>query len=49
MADDFSWTVIGSTSWSGTYAGKQAVLTELTEYCDTQLIATALEAPGVPD
>jgi len=29
MADDFSWTVIGTTSWSGTYAGKQAVLTEL--------------------
>jgi hypothetical protein len=24
MADDFCWTVIGSTSWSGTYAGKQA-------------------------
>jgi uncharacterized protein len=29
MADDFSWTIIGTTSWSGTYAGKQAVLTEL--------------------
>lgn len=29
MADDFCWTVIGSTKWSGTYAGKQAVLTEL--------------------
>jgi uncharacterized protein len=29
MADDFCWTVIGTTSWSGTYAGKQAVLSEL--------------------
>jgi ketosteroid isomerase-like protein len=29
MADDFCWTIIGTTSWSGTYAGKQAVLSEL--------------------
>ena len=29
MADDFSWTVIGSTNWSGTYRGKHAVLTGL--------------------
>lgn len=29
MADDFSWTVTGTTRWSKTYAGKQAVLTEL--------------------
>jgi uncharacterized protein len=29
MADDFSWTIIGSTSWSRTYNGKQAVLDEL--------------------
>jgi ketosteroid isomerase-like protein len=29
MADDFSWTVTGTTKWSKTYAGKQAVLTEL--------------------
>jgi uncharacterized protein len=107
MADDFCWTIIGTTTWSGTYAGKQAVLSdlmgplfsqfadrytntadrfiaggehvviqcrghvttksgmpynnnycyvcrladgklrELTEYCDTQLIATALAPPGV--
>jgi ketosteroid isomerase-like protein len=26
MADDFCWTVTGSTKWSGTYRGKQAVL-----------------------
>jgi len=26
MADDFSWTVTGTTQWSKTYAGKQAVL-----------------------
>jgi ketosteroid isomerase-like protein len=29
MADDFRWTITGSTKWSGTYQGKQAVLTEL--------------------
>jgi ketosteroid isomerase-like protein len=29
MADDFRWTVTGSTKWSKTYAGRQAVLTEL--------------------
>ena len=29
MADDFRWTVTGSTKWSRTYEGKQAVLTDL--------------------
>ena len=29
MADDFRWTVSGSSRWSRTYAGKQAVLAEL--------------------
>lgn len=29
MADDFRWTVTGTTPWSRTYAGKEAVLTEL--------------------
>jgi len=29
MADDFTWTVSGTTSWSGTYRGKRAVLDEL--------------------
>jgi len=29
MADDFCWTVSGSTRWSKTYEGKQAVLSEL--------------------
>jgi ketosteroid isomerase-like protein len=29
MADDFRWTVTGSTKWSRTYDGKQAVLKEL--------------------
>jgi ketosteroid isomerase-like protein len=28
-ADDFCWTVTGSTKWSGTYRGKQVVLNEL--------------------
>jgi len=29
MADDFCWTVTGSTRWSKTYEGKQAVIDEL--------------------
>lgn len=29
MADDFCWTVTGTTKWSRTYEGKQAVLTEM--------------------
>ena len=29
MSDDFRWTVTGSTKWSKTYDGKQAVLSEL--------------------
>ena len=29
MADDFRWTVTGTTPWSWTYEGKQAVLTDL--------------------
>jgi ketosteroid isomerase-like protein len=28
-ADDFTWTVIGTTQWSKTYRGKQAVIEEL--------------------
>jgi hypothetical protein len=29
LAEDICWTIIGSTKWSGTYRGKQAVLNEL--------------------
>ena len=29
MADDFCWTLEGSTPWSRTYRGKQVVVTEL--------------------
>jgi len=29
MAEDFSWTVMGSTAWSGTYRGREAVLRDL--------------------
>ena len=29
MADDFRWTISGTTKWSRSYDGKQAVLTEL--------------------
>lgn len=29
MADDFRWTITGTTKWSKTYHGKQAVLNDL--------------------
>lgn len=29
LADDFTWHMIGSTAWSGSYRGKQAVLQDL--------------------
>lgn len=29
MADDFCWTMTGTTDWSKTYRGKEAVLAEL--------------------
>ncbi|MFE0877496.1 nuclear transport factor 2 family protein [Streptomyces smyrnaeus] len=29
LADDFRWTIIGTTKWSGTYEGKQTVLDKL--------------------
>jgi uncharacterized protein len=29
LADDFSWTITGTTAWSGTYRGKAAVQSKL--------------------
>jgi uncharacterized protein len=29
LADDFSWTIMGTTAWSRTYAGKETVREEL--------------------
>jgi ketosteroid isomerase-like protein len=29
LADDFCWTLIGTTAWSKTYRGKQSVQTDL--------------------
>ena len=29
MADDFSWTITGTTAWSKTYRGKKVVVEEL--------------------
>lgn len=29
LADEVRWTIIGTTEWSKTYEGKQAILTEL--------------------
>lgn len=29
LADDVAWTITGTTSWSGTYRGKTAVLADL--------------------
>jgi uncharacterized protein len=31
MADDFTWNIIGSTGWSGTYSGRDAVARDLLE------------------
>jgi len=28
-SDDFCWTIVGTTTWSGTYRGKEAVLRDL--------------------
>lgn len=37
LADDVTWTIIGSTPWSKTYRGKKAVLTELLGPLSAQL------------
>lgn len=37
LADGVRWTVIGTTAWSGTYDGKQAVLTRLLGPLSSQL------------
>jgi hypothetical protein len=46
MAEDFSWTIIGTTPWSGSYRGKQTVRDKLlrplfaqftTQYTNTAL------------
>ena len=37
MADDVTWTIIGSTQWSKTYRGKKVVLTELLGPLNMQL------------
>ena len=37
MAEDVTWTIIGSTRWSKTYRGKKAVLTELLGPLNAQL------------
>lgn len=38
MADDVSWTIIGTTGWSRTYRGKKAVLAELLAPLNAQLL-----------
>jgi ketosteroid isomerase-like protein len=37
MADDFRWTILGTTKWSRTYDGKRAVLDELLAKLRTQI------------
>jgi len=37
MAEDFRWTVTGTTKWSKTYQGKQAVIAELLGVLQTRL------------
>ena len=41
MADNVTWTIIGSTQWSKTDRGKKAVLTELLGPLNAQLSSTA--------
>lgn len=45
MADDFSWTVSGTSRWARTYAGKESVLNDLLrplgELFETQYSNTA--------
>jgi ketosteroid isomerase-like protein len=46
LADDITWTNIGTTKFSGTYAGKQALVEQLLEPLFGQLkagIASAIE------
>jgi ketosteroid isomerase-like protein len=31
LADDARWTIMGTSSWSKTYEGKQAIITDLLE------------------
>lgn len=37
MAEDFRWTITGTTKWSRTYQGKAAVLAELLGFLQTRL------------
>lgn len=45
MADDFRWTIIGSTEWSGTYAGRDTVLEELLQPLFAQFADTYVNTP----
>ncbi|WP_291418062.1 hypothetical protein [Actinophytocola sp.] len=38
LGDDVRWTIIGSTAWSGTCAGKEAVLADLLGPVNEQLM-----------
>jgi ketosteroid isomerase-like protein len=40
MADDFRWTVTGSTKWSRTYEGKETVLRELLRPLRSRIVDT---------
>jgi ketosteroid isomerase-like protein len=39
MADDFSWTIAGSTTWARTWEGKDAVLNDLFGLLRDRLVA----------
>jgi uncharacterized protein len=45
MADDFSWTIKGTTKWSKTYSGKQVVLTELFAALRARIIGRVRTVP----
>jgi ketosteroid isomerase-like protein len=35
LADDFCWTITGTTAWSGTYRGKEEVRAKLLRPCSS--------------
>jgi uncharacterized protein len=45
LADDFRWTIIGTTKWSGTYEGRQTVLNELLRPLAAQFADTYTNTP----
>jgi ketosteroid isomerase-like protein len=52
LAEDFCWTITGTTPWSGTYRGKEAVRTKLlqplfAQFADRYTRCTALSPKAI--